>query len=358
MTGSRTLSTIRGVALIAPVWAGLLLGGCAGRSPASVPVVAVSAAHAGPDEAGQAPAPTFEKVPPEENIVLVDPAAAGEASRSAQYLLEIEDVIEISIYGEEDLQHVEVPVRPDGRISFAFVGDLDAAGRSVEEVRAELTSKLRQYLRSPQVTIIAKEFAQKRIFVGGEVRTPGILHLTGREGTLMDALYKVGLTTEKAHLEGAYIMRANKVVAADFKGLVRGDLTRNVRLMDQDVIFVPENVRRSVYVLGEVNLQSALPIGEPIPIIEVLARAGGFKTYAKKREVAVIRGGLKSPEVAIVDGRRLIEGDFRQNIMVMPGDIVYVATSALGKYNSFIDAVLRSLAPFVQGVVISNTANP
>jgi len=304
------------------------------------------------------PLPTFQKVPPEENPALLDPSSADNLAAGGLYRLDVEDKLDISVYGEGDLQHVEVPVRPDGMISFAFIGDVLAAGRTVEEIRSEMTRRLGQYLRTPEVTIIAKQFAQKKIFVGGEVKNPGVLYMGGREGTLIDALYKAGLVTEKADLNGAYLIRANKLVAADFKELVRGNMVHNLRLMDQDLIYVPEGLKRFVYVVGEVTKNDALPVSQPVPIIEILSRAGGFTDDAKKREIAVVRGGLKSPEVAYINAKRLMEGDLTQNIMVQPGDIVYVATSALGHYRNFVKALIETISPIVQATIVSDVVNP
>lgn len=302
--------------------------------------------------------PVFQKVPPEENAALVPPDQAGGSTAGAPYQLEMEDQLSISIYGEEDLQHVDVPIRPDGMISFAFIGDVKAAGRTVEEVRGEMTERLSRFLRSPQVTVIAKNFAQKKIYIGGQVRSPGILYLTGKEGTLLDALYKAGLTTDKADLEDAYLMRGNKVVDANFKQLVRGDITSNIRLMDQDIIFIPENTRRYVYVLGEVHAATAVESLEPFPIIRALAQAGWFNVGANRREIAVVRGGLKTPEIAIVNARALVKGDLSQNILVKPGDIIYVAPGPIGKFNYVIDEILRAISPIVQATIVSNTVNP
>lgn len=339
--------------LTAVAMAALLPAGCGGDAIKRPPVTAVVAQ---PAPAGTAVSPVFEKVPPEENSALVQGEPAGAPGGSAPYLLEVEDLLDISVYGEEDLQHINVPVRPDGMISFAFVGDVPAAGRAVEEVRSELMQRLGQYLRSPQVTVIAKQFAQKKVYLGGEVRNPGVFYLGGREGTLLDALFKAGLVTEKADLDEAYLMRGNKIVAADFKQLVRGDVSRNVRLMDQDVIWVPESSHRYIYVLGEVERNDALAVTQPVPMMEVIARTGGFTNVAKRREIAVIRGGLRNPEVAVVDAKRLLEQhDFSQNIMVQPGDIVFVSTTGLGKYNNFIDQLLRTVTFLFQGRLVSDT---
>lgn len=346
--------TRKRLAILAPALV-LALAGCGDGfvtpPPTVVPAAAMSAVPPMPPPAP----PTFQAVPPDENTALVQPP---EGLAAQPYRLEVEDTLDISVYGEEDLQHIEVPVRPDGMISFTFIGDVTAAGRTVEDVRAEMTQKLGQYLRSPQVTLIAKDFAQKKVYVGGEVKNPQVLFLGGKEGTLLDALYKVGLVTTNADLDGAYLMRGNKVVAVDFRELVRGNVSRNVRLMDQDIVYVPESVHRHVYVLGEVERNDAIPVSEPAPILEMISRAGGFTLNADRSEIAVIRGGLKAPQVAIVDGKKLLMGDPSQNLMVQPGDIVYVTLSGAGRYRRFIDELLRMISPIVQATIVSETVNP
>src|SRR4030095_13953656 len=85
--------------------------------------------------------PVFEKVPPAETPAIIPAPAGSEPSTTGPYLLEVEDELDISVYGEEDLKHIVVPVRPDGMISFTFIGDVNAAGRTIEEGRAEMTTK-------------------------------------------------------------------------------------------------------------------------------------------------------------------------------------------------------------------------
>lgn len=296
--------------------------------------------------------PVFERVPPEEIPPVIEPEVGSE------YRIELGDVLDLSIYGEEDLQHVEVPVRPDGRISFAFVGDVQAVGRTVEDLRKEITSKLATYLRSPELMLIVKDFAEKKVFVGGEVANPGVYFMEPREGTLLDALYKVGLQTDQADLDSAYLLRGNRLVAANFSQLIRGDMAQNVSLRDQDLVYVPKAKGKFVYVLGEVRLNNAFEVDGPVPFIHMLSLAGGFVQGSKQREVAVVRGGLRQPEIARIDAKALLKGDMRQNIMILPGDIIYVPQSALGKYLDVLDIILKTLAPFVQGIIITDQINP
>ena len=299
--------------------------------------------------------PRFEAIPPEENPLVVPAEEAGKIT--GPYRLEVGDVLDISVIGEVELVALEIPVRPDGMISFAFVGDVPAAGRTVAEVKDEITLKLGQFVRSPEVMVIARDFAERKVFIGGEVKSPGLYYLEPRETTLLDALYKVGLVTEKADLEGAYLMRDNRLVVANFKELIYGNIEHNLPLRDHDLIWVPINGGRFVYIVGDVVRNDAIALEQPVPIIEILAQAGGFKRGAAKREIAVIRGGLQEPQIAVVDSMALYSGDLRQNIMINPGDIVFVPRSTLGKYMDALDVILRSIAPLVQYNIITDQLN-
>ncbi|MBI3450710.1 MAG: polysaccharide biosynthesis/export family protein [Acidobacteria bacterium] len=280
------------------------------------------------------------------------PGSVGTALKGSDYTVAVEDVLEISVYGDAELTRL-VPVRPDGKISFTFIGDVEAAGRTVEDIRSELTRRLGSYLRSPQVTLIAREFGRQKVYVGGEVKSPGVVYITPRENSLADVIFKVGLTTEKADLAKAVLVRQGRLVDVDFARMVRGDISLNVPVQNGDVVYVPEAAERYIYVVGEVRNQTAVETTIPVSILNVITRAGGVETVtAKSKEIAVLRGGLKDPKVAVVNYKRLVEGDLSQNILVRPGDIVYVPTTALGKYNQFIEQVLRSLTFLFQGRVV------
>jgi protein involved in polysaccharide export with SLBB domain len=90
----------------------------------------------------------------------------------------------------------------------------------------------------------------------------------------------------------------------------------------------------------------------------MLSLAGGIVQGGNQREVAVVRGGLRAPQIARIDVKALLGGDMRQNITILPGDIIYVPRSALGKYLDVLDIILRSLAPFVQAIIITDQINP
>lgn len=325
--------------------AGVLLGGCGGQNARTDPLPPAAS------QVAPSPPPEFVSVPASEIPTTEVPAEAGSDGTTA-YVVAVEDVLEISVYGDPDLTR-QVPVRPDGMISYTFVGDVPAAGRTIEEIRQELKSRLSTFLRSAEVTVIAREFGKQKVYVGGEVRQPGVFYLTPRENTLVDVVYRAGFTTEKGDLAHAILVRNGRLVPVDFARAVKGDVASNVPMKNNDLVFVPESAERWVYVLGEVRTQSAIETTIPISIANVISRAGGVNNLAaKQKEIAVLRGGLKEPRVAVVNLRRLLDGDFSQNIMVQPGDIVYVPTTALGKYNEFIEQILRTFTLLFQGRVV------
>jgi polysaccharide export outer membrane protein len=293
--------------------------------------------------------PEFLPVPASELPTL--PPEPPDASEQT-YVVAVEDVLEISVYGDPDLTR-QVPVRPDGKISYTFVGDVQAAGRTIEEIRADLKETLATYLRSPEVTVIAREFGRQKVYVGGEVRQPGVYYLTPRENTLADVVYRAGLPSDRADVSGAVLVRGGRLVGVDFGRVLRGDLAGNVVLKNNDLLYIPEAAERFIYVLGEVRQQNALETTIPLSVLNVLTRSGGVNPgTAKSREIAVLRGGLKEPTVAVVNFKRLVEGDLSQNIMVRPGDIVYVPTTGLGRYNQFIEQILRTFTLLFQGRVV------
>lgn len=105
-------------------------------------------------------------------------AASGQAATSeldqARYVIGPEDLLHVSVWREEGLTR-QVRVRPDGRISFPLVGDIQAAGLTAPQLEAELTRLLQAYVTAPAVSVIVDEVNSYKVYVLGEVERPGAL---------------------------------------------------------------------------------------------------------------------------------------------------------------------------------------
>src|SRR5208282_2455272 len=100
--------------------------------------------------------------------------ADSQAMNSAEYLIGPEDVLEISVWKEDNLKK-ETLVRPDGGISFPLAGEVHAAGKSTEQIRQELTDRLEKYIPDPVVSVLVEKAANYRVYVVGRVNKPGDL---------------------------------------------------------------------------------------------------------------------------------------------------------------------------------------
>ncbi|HMM68393.1 MAG TPA: polysaccharide biosynthesis/export family protein, partial [Dokdonella sp.] len=144
--------------------------------------------------------------------------------------------------------NVTVPVRPDGRISVPLVGDIEAGGRTPEEVSAEITTKLGTYVRNPQVTVIVDQLRSheylSRVRVTGAVRTP--ISVPYRQGmTVLDAVLAAGGTNEFAAADRTELYRKEGATTHAYavrldRILQKGELATNYPVQPGDVITVPE----------------------------------------------------------------------------------------------------------------------
>jgi polysaccharide biosynthesis/export protein len=158
------------------------------------------------------------------------------------YRIGPEDMLEISVWREEELQR-EVLVRPDGRISFPLAGDVQAAGRTAEQVAEEVTARLDRYIPDPVVTVSVKEVAGYKIYVLGQVARPGE-YMVGRYVDVMQALTLAGGLTPYASRNQIRILRREDgrevVLPFRYVSVQRGeDLSQNVMLQSGDVVVVP-----------------------------------------------------------------------------------------------------------------------
>jgi len=177
--------------------------------------------------------------------LLVSPFALGDAAASdtlAAYHIQPGDVLQVSVWKEQDLQS-EVLVRPDGAFSFALAGDVDTRGKSVEDLRTELTARLTRYIPNPVVTVAVRQIVGNRIFVLGQVNRPGDFQFS-RPVDVMQALSMAGGTNSFAALNDIVILRREhgqlQIIRFHYAEVARGkDLAQNILLLSGDTIVVP-----------------------------------------------------------------------------------------------------------------------
>ena len=164
------------------------------------------------------------------------------------YAIGIGDVIEISVWKSPELS-VSVPVRPDGRVSVPLLGDIQAAGMTPLALKEQLTQGFRKYVTAPEVSVVIKEINSRKVFVTGEVKTPGAYDLQPRT-KLMQVLSLAGGLTPYARGK-VIVLRDNreskdqgggpdKRYEIDIKSIVSGKRPQdNIVLQPGDTLIFP-----------------------------------------------------------------------------------------------------------------------
>ncbi|MHB8453975.1 MAG: polysaccharide biosynthesis/export family protein [Acidiferrobacterales bacterium] len=171
------------------------------------------------------------------------PSTPAPASRSEPgYLIQPGDILTVSVWKEKDLQSDEL-VRPDGALSFPLTGDIQAAGKTVEQVREEIATRLGKYIPDPVVTVTMKQIAGNVIYVIGKVNKPGVFVANGNVD-VMQALSIAGGMTPYASENSIRILRrqGSTESAIPFKYAQVRDgkhLEQNIILQAGDVVVVP-----------------------------------------------------------------------------------------------------------------------
>jgi polysaccharide export outer membrane protein len=173
---------------------------------------------------------------------LAAPGLAAAQGATADYKLHAGDKLEVAVWKELDLQR-NVVIRPDGRFSFPLTGDVQAVGRSADEIRADIESRLKRYIPEPVVTVTVTEVAGNRVYVIGQVTRPGMFVMNPQLNVLQ-ALSLAGGTTPFAKLDSISILRssggAQRTLPFRYSQVVDGKaLEQNVTLESGDVVIVP-----------------------------------------------------------------------------------------------------------------------
>ena len=175
--------------------------------------------------------------------------ATGPSILVESYQIAVGDQLRIDVWKNPELSVTE-PVRPDGKIAVPLVGDLTAAGKTPEELTADITRKLASYIKNPNVTVILTNLAGQaflsRIRVTGSVDNN--MSIPYHQGmTVLDAVLEAGSVTLYADANNTKLYRRTETGAETYDIrlkdiLENGDMRTNVMLMPGDVITVPERL--------------------------------------------------------------------------------------------------------------------
>ncbi len=283
----------------------------------------------------------------------------AEVSHS-QYLVGPTDILTITVWGHPELtipagqfrtaETAGSVVGEDGTIFYPFAGVVQAAGRTVEEIRKELIYKLSEYIEQVQLDVRVAAYRSQRVYVVGEVANPGIQLVKDIPLTVLEAINNVGGVTPDADLRNITLTRDDKSYSINLLSLYEGgDLSQNVQLRHGDVLNVPDNIFNKVFVLGETTLGRGFNVGRPrsllmnkarMTLTEALSEAGSFdQETADAARIFVFRGGLGKSEIFHLDAKSPDALLLADRFPLQPRDVVYVDRAQGIRWNLIISQI-------------------
>lgn len=176
------------------------------------------------------------------------PAAAPGAARAAdavavdprEYKIGPEDVLDINVWKNPELSRERVPVRPDGKISHPLINDIEVAGLTTNQVKAEVTQRLSRFIENPEVAVVVREIHSPKVSVSGNVRMPGYFEVKTTDVTVLDMLARAQGLNEFADKGSIKVIRRGQSGAIDFKynDAINGRNGANFIVQPGDVIVV------------------------------------------------------------------------------------------------------------------------
>lgn len=270
------------------------------------------------------------------------------------------DVLNFMLFDQPETARTEVPIGPDGRLSYLQAVDVLATGLTVDELRTKFDAELGKFYRSPRTIITPAQYRSKKYYMLGTVAKSGVYQLD-RPTTMIEAIARAGglqkgaidqNIVELTDLSHSFVVRGGKRVEVDLEALFnQGDISQNVAVEPEDYIYFPSASANAIFVVGAVGSQGVVPFTPNISIMSALTARGGYQDKAYQSHVLVVRGSLNKPETFVVDTKAILAGE-QPDFRLEPKDIVYVSRRPWARAEEILDGATMA---FMQAAIVQAT---
>jgi polysaccharide biosynthesis/export protein len=300
---------------------------------------------------------TFKVAQPHEAAAFIKgkSLAEFEGSQPNIYTMGPGDEITVTVWGHDDLSGKHI-IGPDGRISIPVVGSQQLAYLTPDEAGRRITKALATDYLEPVATVEVDTYDSNRVLILGRVTNPGILHFDTAP-YLLDALAKAGtlpvggVGADKAAMNRCAIFRGrDEIVWINLGALLKGrDLSLNIPLRRNDVIYIPDADDQLVYVMGQVDKPGAYRLTPEMSFMDALAQAGGPTDNGDKSRIVLARPRIGTQKT--IDINEYLSAHAEHNYVLEEGDIIYVPQSKMAKIGYF----LQQFNPVTQTLLLGST---
>ena len=191
------------------------------------------------------------------------PAFAAYSNETPAYRFFPGDQIDVIVTSAPELTRT-VTVAPDGRISLPMIEPVRAADRTAGELRNALVAAYASQLRAPEIDVVAKAYASRQVFVGGEVAHPGVYEMPAYVDALQAVAMAGGFLSSAKRDDVLILSRASGTNDVHSVNLttraIRAGVPEAAPLSRYDVVFVPRSHIGQVGLFMQQYVRDALPI--------------------------------------------------------------------------------------------------
>lgn len=261
-----------------------------------------------------------------------------------------DDVLQIAVYNPrrtdiaEAIQKIGTTIGYriiEGHILLPDLAAIKVTGLTLEEARCKIQEEYQKEIRDTEIFVTYRDRIARKVELAGLVAMPSI-PVDGKI-RLYDVLCRARVPPD-ANLFKSYIIRDNQMLPVDMHRLIKqGEMDQNIVMRGGDKIYIAEASAATMMVMGEVGCERvlALPSGY-ISLREALAAAGGIPYTGDKSYIQVIRGNIANPKIYTLNWEHVIHLP-NNSLLLMPGDIVYVAPKPITEWNRFVSQIVPAL---------------
>ncbi|WP_371875659.1 polysaccharide export protein EpsE [Duganella aceris] len=254
------------------------------------------------------------------SLMLTMMALTAGVAAAADVVLGAGDVVRITVYNNPDLT-LETRIADGGNISFPLLGQVNVNGLTIPDAERKIAGLLdsRKIVKQPQVNILVSAVQSQQVSVLGQVLRPGRYPIDGKRNVLDMLAQAGGITADGADVVSVIRKRDGQTTKelVDVVEMMRGgDLTRDLELAGNDVLFVERAPR--FYIYGEVQRPGPFKLERGMTVLQALSTGGGLTARGTERGIRIKRRDA-SGKLQVLDAKH--------DDLVQVDDVVYVKES-------------------------------
>jgi polysaccharide export outer membrane protein len=277
--------------------------------------------------------------------------------------IENDDILNICIYHSKRIDLMEAvdsinqqmgfPVM-DGWTQLPALSPLAVAGLTLAEAQQKIQQAYQEQIKEIEVKVDYRFRLRNKVEIIGGLGEP-MIPVDGKM-RLYEVLSKAKVT-DQINLFKSYLVRDDQKIAIDFSRLVlEGDKTQNIVMRGGDRLFLAPIDEVNMTVMGEVHLPQIVPLRQgTLSLSQALGESGGLTRAGSRRCIQVIRGNLPCPKIYVIRWQDLYSAN-PKDLLLIPGDTIYVSEKPLFKWNRFVSQLIPSVTLFTQGIQVYTIA--